>query len=262
MRGHGTYLAPSRSFAVHASVAGTLSQVNRLVSVLPLRSRYNGEIGDVVVGRVTEVAQKRWKADVNERQDAVLMLSSVNLPGGVQRRKSESDERQMRSFFAEGDLLVAEVQAFFGDGAASLHTRSLKYGKLRNGVLVKVPPSLVARSRAHFHSLPCGVDVILGINGNIWVSKPLAKPPDETDPELLYADYNDEMTPRERENIARVANCVRLLTRALIVIHYHILICTYEASLEYEVGELFRQEVTELVAEEAIARAMMVMDEA
>jgi hypothetical protein len=37
----------------------------------------------------------------------------------------------MRTFFEEGDLLVAEVQAFFADGAMSLHTRSLKYGKVR-----------------------------------------------------------------------------------------------------------------------------------
>jgi exosome complex component RRP4 len=75
------------------------------------------------------------------------MLSSVNLPGGVQvggftekkihswilnqRRKLESDELQMRGFFEEGDLLVAEVQAFFSDGAMSLHTRSLRYGKVR-----------------------------------------------------------------------------------------------------------------------------------
>ena len=47
-----------------------------------------------------------------------------------QRRKLESDELQMRTFFEEGDLLVAEVQAFFADGSMSLHTRSLKYGKV------------------------------------------------------------------------------------------------------------------------------------
>jgi len=79
------------------------------------------------------------------------MLSSINLPGGVQvsgftclfrakpgaklphakqRRKLESDELQMRQFFEEGDLLVAEVQSFFADGTMSLHTRSLTYGKV------------------------------------------------------------------------------------------------------------------------------------
>ena len=59
------------------------------------------------------------------RQDAVLLLSSINLPGnsvtqlisgGIQRRKNEGDEMEMRSFFKEGDLVCAEVQAFFGEG--------------------------------------------------------------------------------------------------------------------------------------------------
>ena len=38
--------------------------------------RYNGEIGDVVVGRVVEVQQKRWKVDIQSRLDGVLLLSS------------------------------------------------------------------------------------------------------------------------------------------------------------------------------------------
>ena len=152
--------------------------------------RYTGEIGDVVVGRITEVAQKRWKVDVAARQDAILMLSSVNLPGGVQRRKQESDELQMRNFFMEGDLVVAEVQAFFGDGAYSLHTRSLKYGKLRNGSFISVSPALVQRCKSHFHSLACGVDVILGLNGYIWVSAHVPQELDEIDTELVYSNKN------------------------------------------------------------------------
>lgn len=31
-----------------------------------------------------QVAPKRWKLDINSRQDATLMLSAVNLPGGIQ----------------------------------------------------------------------------------------------------------------------------------------------------------------------------------
>jgi exosome complex component RRP4 len=41
----------------------------------------------------------------------------------------------MRNFFEEGDLLVAEVQAFFSDGTMSLHTRSLRYGKVHSLLL-------------------------------------------------------------------------------------------------------------------------------
>ncbi|OBZ74223.1 Exosome complex component RRP4 [Grifola frondosa] len=84
MRGHGTYVDNDE---VIASVAGTIERVNKLISVRAVRTRYNPEVGDLVVGRITEVQPRRWKVDANSRQDAVLMLSSVNLPGGVQARK-------------------------------------------------------------------------------------------------------------------------------------------------------------------------------
>ena len=54
----------------------------------PARHRYTPEVGDVVVGRITEVAGKRWKVDIASRLDGVLQLSAVNLPGGAQRRRT------------------------------------------------------------------------------------------------------------------------------------------------------------------------------
>lgn len=38
----------------------------------------------------------------------------------------------MRKYLQEGDLVSAEVQSVFSDGSLSLHTRSLKYGKVCN----------------------------------------------------------------------------------------------------------------------------------
>lgn len=77
--GHGTYASDD---CLKASVAGVMQKVNKLICVRPLKNRYVGEIGDVVVGRVLEVQQRRWKVETNSRLDSVLQLSSVNLPGG------------------------------------------------------------------------------------------------------------------------------------------------------------------------------------
>lgn len=63
-------------------MAGVMEKVNKLISIRPLKSRYVGEIGDVVVGRIAEVQQKRWKVNTNSRLDSILLLASVNLPGG------------------------------------------------------------------------------------------------------------------------------------------------------------------------------------
>jgi len=145
MRGHGTYMKQAASSGssnadsggiLYATVAGVVERVNKLITVTPPKTKYQGEIGDVVVGRITEVQQKRWKVEVNSRLDAVLQLSSVNLPGGELRRRTAEDELTMRKYLVEGDLISAEVQNLYSDGAVALHTRSLKYGKLSQGTLV------------------------------------------------------------------------------------------------------------------------------
>lgn len=86
----------------------------------------------------------------------------------------------------------------------NLHTRSKKYGKvhfcpmpvdsspkhqssefccwcyvqLENGQFLTVPPALIKRAKQHFQTLPCGVDVILGLNGYIWLTATPATAPD------------------------------------------------------------------------------------
>jgi len=168
LRGHGTYVEGGR---LVSALVGVVERVNRLVTVRPLQARYSGEVGDVVVGRIRDVQSKRWHVDISGRQDAVLLLSSINLSDGVQRRRTEQDQLNMRSFFSEDDLISAEVRAVqSNDGTLSLHARNLKYGKLENGVVVRVPCCLMRRLKQHFCTLPCGVDVILGLNGHIWLT--------------------------------------------------------------------------------------------
>lgn len=234
MKGHGTFLS-TNSDEILSSMCGTVERVNKLISVRPARSRYAAEVGDLVIGRVTEVGPKRWKVDINAKTDSALQLSSINLPGGIQRRKVESDELQMRNFFQENDLLVAEVQMMFQDNSSALHTRSLRYGKLKNGVLVTASPNLIQRLKSHFvhlkdEELGLDVDLIIGLNGYIWIAKhfPYNQPsnsaggPDShkglagsgvgMDIDATYSDQNDaDLSVELRRQIQRVAKCIHVL---------------------------------------------------
>lgn len=161
----------------------------------------------------------------------------------------------MRQFFAEGDMLVAEVQAFYADGTMGLHTRAFKFCKLRNGSLVTVPAVLVQRCKSQFHSLPCGVDVILGLNGYIWVHKKFQEVVgDETDPTVYYSNENDPISDEERQEIARVSNCISALAKQYMHINDTIIVYTYEASLEYTVKELLQLDVIESITSAASIR--------
>lgn len=194
----------------------------------------------------------------------------------------------MRNFFEEGDLLVAEVQAFFSDGAMSLHTRSLRYGKvsdsisrsvrhkadlsklpqLRNGQLVVVQPVLVRRLKSHFYSLPCGVDLILGLNGYIWVSRHVKENEQEGeegfDAEAVYSNRNDVRSPvrfielrdlrcaqdidsATRTAIARVSNVIRVLSAYFVPMTDLVLVEAYDWVVEQNcrVKDLLREDIAE-----------------
>lgn len=242
MRGHGTYTIPDPPQII-SSVAGTLSKTNKLLSVRPLRARYTPEIGDLIVGRIVEVQARRWRVDVGAALLAQLPLSAINLPGGIQRRRTETDELQIRTFFSEGELLVAEVQQLYNDGAAVLHTRSLKYGKLRNGVFMAVSGTGggggVVRARRHAFTLDTYVsegggggggeeklDVILGVNGYIWISKHIegeGAAAESSGPGItrieenvglnVYSSQNDPISVDTMREIARVRGVINALVQ-------------------------------------------------
>lgn len=287
MRGHGTYFLDEKTYS---AVAGVILRVNKLLSVIPFKGRYNPETGDHIVGRIVDVTNKRWKVDVGAEHDAILNLGVVNLPGGVLRRKSETDELQMRTFMKEGDLLNAEVQSVLKNGSATLHTRSLKYGKLRNGVFVAVPSNLIIRSKQHAHDLPGGVSVILGVNGYCWIYKTKVHQASDSnnsgmamkiqagmkslvssdsyqpgmatgdmtklDEEAswdIYSDKNDPISATTKKTISRYRNCLLALSHCNIAINETRLAKAYEISMGYGgIDKLVSQDIQEQIGQTLI----------
>ncbi|KAF7688580.1 hypothetical protein HF521_013387 [Silurus meridionalis] len=251
MRGHGTYMDDEK---LTASVAGEVERVNKLICVRPLKTRFNGEVGDVIVGRITEVCSaKRWKVETNSRLDSVLLLSSVNLPGGELRRRSAEDELSMRDYLQEGDLISAEVQSVFSDGALSLHTRSLKYGKLGQGILVQVSPSLIKRQKTHFHNLTCGASVILGNNGYIWIYPT----PGHHDEEA--GGYYTSLEPvplSDREVISRLRNCLLALAAHKVMLYDTSILYCYESSLTHQIKDILKPETMDEIVMETRQRLL------
>ncbi|KAK3607221.1 hypothetical protein CHS0354_031718 [Potamilus streckersoni] len=242
LRGHGTYMDDDKLLA---SVAGVVERVNKLICVKALRTRYNGEVGDVVIGRILQVGMRRWLVETHSKLNSILMLSSVNLPGGELRRRSEEDEKMMRMYLKEGDLISAEVHSVFADGSLSLHTRSLKYGKLGQGTLVQVSPSLIKRRKTHFHNLPCGVSIILGNNGFVWIY-PTAM--EKTEKTGGYETDLQPVTSADREAIARLRNCVLALAHHRMLLFDTSILYTYEASQKFSAKYIPKPEVmTEII---------------
>ena len=76
---------------------------------------------------------------------------------------------QMRTHFKENDLLSGEIQQINVNGTIHIQTRNLKYGKLKNGILLKVNHILIKKTKHQFIDLVENVKAILGLNGIIWI---------------------------------------------------------------------------------------------
>jgi exosome complex component RRP4 len=199
-----------------------------------------------VVGRVSAVDSKRWRVDLNGQKDAILQLSSVNLPGGVQRMRTYEDQLQMRTLFAENDVVCAEVQNINSDGILSLHSRSMKYGKMENGQLVRVPSSLMKRLPQHYVSLPIGMDLILGKNGYIWITRSIPdhwKAQEEVTPDevTMHADAlqnlrnkhkDTRLLSEDRAKSARLHNAIKALVARGVQVTPEAVLSVYLKSVE------------------------------
>jgi exosome complex component RRP4 len=207
----------------YATVCGVLEKINKLVFVRPLKARYSGDIGDVIVGRINEVAGDRWFVDFGGTQMASLPLGGINLPGSVQRRRTDEDKMQMRDFFQEGDVFTCEIQKVMENGEVIVHCRSNKYGILRNGQLVQVDGSLVRRQAMHFVTIPTGsgelLQLVLGNNGWIWIGLPSKQTGHIQSLNFTQMDSKDEeVGPSARMKIAKVRNCIEALADAFMEI--------------------------------------------
>ena len=121
----------------------------------------------------------------------------------------------------------------------SLHTRNLKYGKLENGQFVEVPPALIKRCKSHFKTLSCGVDIILGNNGYIFLSMP-------------KVDSNNQKTIQEnRLKISRVRNSILALSNQFIAIYPKTIMTAFKESLPYQPKDMLKPDIIKIITQPA-----------
>jgi len=213
LRGHG--LVERNDGKLVATVCGVVEQVNKLLYVRPLRHRYTGSVGDVVVGRIVEVQTERWSVEIGTSQLAYLHIGAIQLPGNVQRRRTDEDTLRMREFFDTNDIISAEVQKVHETGELALQARSARYGKLQNGVFITLPAVCVRRQAQHLVTLPqLGVMVVLGNNGWVWVCAPPKVAGSGRQETINFSQMDvkhEHVGPELRERICRVRNTILAL---------------------------------------------------
>lgn len=129
------------------------------------------------------------------------------------------------------------MQSIFQDGGIGIHTRNLKYGKLVTGELINVQPGLIKRSRSHFLIFEWNVEVILGINGFVWVGKP-RKAADQQDLDAIYSSTIEPVEEAQRLAISRTRNCILAMNNSFLLIDEETIRKVYHMSQVWELPSI------------------------
>jgi exosome complex component RRP4 len=161
--GRGTFVEKKK---IYAERLGTLNIQENFIHVIPLRGRYNPEVGDFVIGIVEEAATSNWMVDINAPYPALLHVNEV--PWEIEFADTEK-------YLNTGDTLLAKVLSVDESKKLQITLNDRNLFKLKGGHLIEFEPSIYRRVIGKKYSMieiiqkytRCRIKV--GKNGRIWI---------------------------------------------------------------------------------------------
>lgn len=139
----GNYMAGDNTYKengkIHATRVGLVDYENRKVYVVALKAFYVPSVGDLVIGKVIEVALGAWLIDIKAPYPAVLRASdALDRPFKPQRN-------DLPSILDVGDLVMAKIVAYDRTRDPLLTVREPGLGRVRRGRVVETTPTKIPR---------------------------------------------------------------------------------------------------------------------
>lgn len=161
--GPGTY--EDRGTIVAATL-GVRSEVDGVVSVIPIAGQYMPRAGDAVIGRVEDIGPSFWLVDIKAPYPAPL--HGTETPWDIEFGEAAQHLRI-------GDTIAAGVLSVDERKRIQLTMRDPPLGKLDGGQLVEIShskvPRVVGRNGSMIQVIKdfTEVQILVGQNGRIWM---------------------------------------------------------------------------------------------
>jgi exosome complex component RRP4 len=158
-----------------SQVIGLVTIKDNQISVVSLKGKYIPRVGDLVIGKVTDVSLSTWVVDIASPYPGILRpASSLN-------KRFDPVKDRTSKIFDVGDVLVAKVFTYdrTRDPQLTLRNDSRQgpgpyLGKLIGGRVIEVSPSKIPRLIGRRGSMISTIKqytncrMIVGQNGRVW----------------------------------------------------------------------------------------------
>ncbi|MBI2580971.1 RNA-binding protein [Candidatus Woesearchaeota archaeon] len=151
-----------------ASRLGLLVVDGRLVKLIPLSGKYLPKRGDVIVGKVIDVAISGWRIDINSAYTAMLSMKEATA-------EFIARGADLTRYFTFGDYIVTKIVNVTSQNLVDITMKGPGLRKLSEGMIVTVAPNKVPRIIGKQGSMvsmikdATGCKIIVGQNGVVWL---------------------------------------------------------------------------------------------
>jgi len=148
-----------------ASRFGLKDEQDRLVKVIPLSGIYMPRRGNLVIGKVTDIAFNGWMMDINAPYNSFLPLAECP-------RFFRTDD--LSEYFDIGDMIACKVESIKRKGV-DLSIKGREFGKLEEGMIISINSNKVPRVIGKEGSMikiikdATNCDIMVGQNGIVWI---------------------------------------------------------------------------------------------
>ncbi|RLF14173.1 MAG: RNA-binding protein [Thermoprotei archaeon] len=161
--GVGTFVENGK---IYAERLGIINVKDNVISVTPLRGKYEPKAGDVVVGIIIEVGAAVWMVDINSIYPAFLHINEV--PWFVEIGNTSK-------FLNYGDVILAKIKSAGELDKVQITLKDRGLHKINGGTLIETEPTKVPRIIGKNASMITALKrytncrIFVGRNGRIWV---------------------------------------------------------------------------------------------
>lgn len=159
----------------------------KFINVVPLRGKYRPEIGDKVIGKITDLTSVKWRVDINGRDTAVLKPKDAmdvydkrsqrgGRGGGGDRRSSRELESEAMNMFELGDMVIGKIVSVDRVSDPVLTTVGESLGKIKDGTIIYVDvpkiPRIIGKSGSMIKVLKdlTTCRLFIAKNGLVWIN--------------------------------------------------------------------------------------------
>jgi exosome complex component RRP4 len=161
--GRGTFIENGK---IISGKLGVLSANSNYINIVPLKGRYEPNLGDFIIGVVEEALSSGWLVDINASSPAFLHQNEV--PWDIEFGETEK-------YLNRGDSVMAKISQIDESKKFQITLKDRNLYKIKGGHIIDVEPTRVPRIIGKKGSMITLIKkyircrIFVGQNGKIWI---------------------------------------------------------------------------------------------